>query len=161
MPRSPPRPRRAPGWPRATSRGASACPGATALAAGPTPVPELSEADIGWRIGVSGVDRPALLASDSAAAEAEASTLAEEETGRPLVPPPLVPLDPLVPAESGPDPVPVAAAVVAGATRPKAAPPPLPKRWRLWRDSAAVLLVAVLAILAVTVIFPGTQDTTV
>ncbi len=125
-----------------------------AIAAASTPVPELTEEDIAWRIGAS-ADWPGLLAADYAAAEAEASNLAEDETGRPLVPPPLVPLDPLVPSDQ----VPIAAAVVAGATRPKAAPAPLPNRWRLWRDSAAVLLVAVLAVLAVTVIFPGTQNT--
>ncbi|HEY3336212.1 MAG TPA: hypothetical protein VGK16_13350, partial [Candidatus Limnocylindrales bacterium] len=49
-----------------------------AIVAASTPVPELSEDDIAWRIGVSGVDRPALLAADFAAAEAEASDLAEE-----------------------------------------------------------------------------------
>src|SRR5215203_6154896 len=88
-----------------------------AIVAASTPVPELSEDDIAWRIGVAGVDRP----EGEAAAqgfEAAAFNAAEEETGAAPVPPPVTA-------------VPVAAAV-AGSTRPRAtAAEPLPNRWRL------------------------------
>src|SRR4051812_38738421 len=109
-----------------------------AIAAASVPVPELSEDDIAWRIGVSGADRPegAAAAAGFAAAQAEAVGGLAAGTAAQLLPPPVV----VEPA-------------VAGPTRPRPVPPPLPNRWRLWRDSAAVLLVAVLAILAVTVLF--------
>ncbi len=117
-----------------------------AIVAASTPVPELSEDDIAWRIGVVGADRPEgeVAAKGFAAAEVAAFDAAEEETGTTAISPPVAP-------------VPVAAAV-AGTTRPRqAAAAPLPNRWRLWRDSAAVLLIAVLAVLAVTVFLPGTN----
>ncbi|HKF84596.1 MAG TPA: hypothetical protein VKB30_02355, partial [Candidatus Limnocylindrales bacterium] len=112
-----------------------------AIVAASTPVPELSEDDIAWRIGVAGVDRP----EGVAAAEAGAFDAAEREAG----------WEPnAAPAE--PERVAAAVAVVPAVT---AAPPrdraePLPNRWRLWRDSAAVLLIAVLMVLGLSIVSP-------
>src|SRR5829696_4070373 len=54
-----------------------------AIVAASTPVPELSEDDIAWRIGVAGVDRPEGVAAAEgfAAAEAGAFDAAEREAG--------------------------------------------------------------------------------
>src|SRR5215204_265870 len=142
------------------------------IVAASTPVTELSEDDIAWRIGVSGADRPALLAAGLAAAEAEASDLAETETGRQLLPTPVeipVAAAAVRPAEEVTSDVeqrpaePLALSAiepgVVGAARPRTpAPHPLPNRWRLGRDSSAVLLAAVLAILVVTIVSPGDRN---
>ena len=118
----------------------------TAIRVAATPVPELSEDDIAWRIGVSEAHRPMefITGAGFATAESEAMAAAAEELGA----------GEAVPVEA---PVATTPAVSEGPSRRRAAPAePLSRRYRLWRDSAAVLLVICLAILAVTTFLPGT-----
>ena len=58
---------------------------AARLAAASSPVPELSEDDIAWRIGLLD-DRPILLSEFFAGAENEAMEAAEQELGTPILP---------------------------------------------------------------------------
>ena len=67
-----------------------------------TPVPELSEDDIAYRIGIVGADRPAgMLEAGFEDAEAAAAVAAAAELGEPVPPavaaPPVVPLRPAAP----------------------------------------------------------------
>ena len=138
------------------------------LAAASSPVPELSEDDIAWRIGLLD-DRPILLSEFFAGAENEAMEAAEQELGTPILP--VLPVAPrpapapqtladVVGAPLAPAAAPVAAAAVAApavakAPRPLVREPGPSRRYRLWRDSATVLLGAILVVLLVTNLMPG------
>ena len=90
------------------------------LAAASSPVPELSEDDIAWRIGLLD-DRPLLLSEFFAGAENEAMEAAEQELGTPILP--------ILPRAPGAAPVPVtlAAAVGAPPAEPVMPRPPSPR----------------------------------
>ena len=130
------------------------------IAAASNPVPMLSEDDIAWRIGVLGTERPGLLSAYFEDAETQAEAAAADEVGMPLPAllqgPPSSPSQ-LMPPASAPV-VPTAAVAAAVKAKPKAAAqpnPPASRRYRLWRDSAAVLLGAVLLVLFVTTVVPS------
>ena len=139
---------------------------AARLAAASSPVPELSEDDIAWRIGLLD-DRPLLLSEFFAGAENEAIEAAEQELGTPILPvlpkaPGAAPVPVTLAAAVGAQPAapaPVAAAVtmaaVATAPRPVVREPGPSRRYRLWRDSATVVLGAILVVLLVTNLMPG------
>ena len=130
------------------------------IAAASNPVPMLSEDDIAWRIGVLGTERPGLLSAYFEDAETQAEAAAADEVGTPLPAmlqgPPSVP--PLRLAPPTPSPVVPTAAVAASVkTKPKSTAqpnPPASRRYRLWRDSAMVLLGAVLLVLFVSTVVP-------
>ena len=139
---------------------------AARIAAASAPVPELSEDDIAWRIGLLD-DRPLLLSEFFAGAELEAMEAADEEMGTSIRP--ILPVSPtrapapgtLAAAVADPIDMRPAAAVVATPAIAKAPKPvvrdePGPsRRYRLWRDSATVVLGATLVVLLVTNFLPG------
>src|SRR5262245_2311374 len=137
-----------------------------------TALPQMSEEDIAYRIGITGLDRPVLADPRFDDAEEAAAAAAAMEVGHPdqpwgsLPPAPVLRPTPAPPPAATVDPIarrsvqPAAAIATIRAearpTKPKTEPPPpAARRTRLWRDSAAVLLVACLALLAVTTFLPG------
>ena len=131
------------------------------IAAASNPVPMLSEDDIAWRIGVLGTERPGLLSAYFEDAETQAEAAAADEVGTPLPAllqgPPSSPSQLMPPAPSPA--VPTAAVAAAVKAKPKASRrepnPPASRRYRLWRDSAMVLLGAVLLVLFVSTVVPS------
>src|SRR3954447_18404848 len=98
-------------------------------------IPLMSEQDIAYRIGLE--DRPTELLEGSALAAAAAAVST---------------------AAVAPSPAPVAARpIVAGPVAAASTAPPVPvsRRYRLWRASAAVLLVVCVVVLVVTLVAPG------
>jgi hypothetical protein len=143
----------------------------------------MSEEDIAYRIGLG--DRPedteaahaaaeaaqaaaafAAAAAAAAAAYAEAEADAESEAGILFPALPVAGTAALaavdepgaldgIDTDRQPEVAAATSPVLAGTVRERAAPEPLSQRYRLWRDSAAVLLVISIAVLGATTLLPG------
>ncbi len=117
--------------------------GAAAAVAARPALPDPAERDNSWRILVSGASRPEAQPQETDPVTGAAAPLrvAHEDAG-PAASPALVP-------------VPPATVVSGGQHALQPAVPDESSRRRLWRDTATVLLVSCLAILAVTTLVPG------
>jgi hypothetical protein len=139
---------------RRTRRRRRAAETTAAAAAAAAAIPQLTQADIAYRLGIG--ERPEVEAETAEAAEATAAAAAFAAAAAAAT---------QARAASQADLAAATTPVVAGGVRSAdrhAEPPPAPpsNRYRLWRDSAAVLLVISVAVLGLTTVLPAITATT-